>query len=222
MKQEEWRTDSHALLPLTNALIVFVLSTFVQLWAFSDAANNKPYLCLHVQCPKFVPNFNQIRILATNSYESPKYKISRASVQWESRWYKKKDGQTERRTGRRADVTKLIGAFRGSVKSPKNCRNSTHHESPPQKKKTIRLRIEMEYDYELSRTATAPLSSGLSCRFEQGCANVPKMQTPPQNTRCQMGDMQQVRYWRPKNIGCHCTKFNRSGELKCGIFSHLG
>jgi len=80
----------------------------------------------------------------------------------------------------------------------------------------------MEYEYEVSGTATAQLSSELSYRFEQGCANVPKMQKPPQNSRCQMGDMKQVRHWRPKNIGCHYAEFNRSGELMSGIFSPLG
>jgi len=46
-----------------------------------------------------------------------------------SRGDTRRDGQTERWMGRRVDVTKLIGAFRDSAKSPKNCRISTNHES---------------------------------------------------------------------------------------------
>jgi len=36
--------------------------------------------------------------------------------------------KTDRQKDGRADVTKLIGAFRDSAKSPKNCRISTNHE----------------------------------------------------------------------------------------------
>jgi len=35
----------------------------------------------------------------------------------------------------------------------------------------------------------------------------------PQNSRCQTGEMKQVAYWGPTNVGCHHSKFSRFGDL---------
>jgi len=57
-----------------------------RLWRFNDTDNNKRYWGLHVKCPIFLLDFDEIWILWTELNKSPKYKISLKSVQWEPHW----------------------------------------------------------------------------------------------------------------------------------------
>jgi hypothetical protein len=50
---------------------------------FNVANNNQTYLVLHVKCPIFLPDFNQIWIFSTDFHESRPYQISEIYVQWE-------------------------------------------------------------------------------------------------------------------------------------------
>lgn len=58
-------------------------------------AKIKTYLALHVKCPKFVPDFNQIWMFWTDSHKSPQYQMLQKSV-----WGSRPDiyGQTDERT----------------------------------------------------------------------------------------------------------------------------
>ena len=51
------------------------------------AGNNSAYLGLYVRYPIFLSSFNQIWSYWTDVHESPQYKISRKSIQWEPRWH---------------------------------------------------------------------------------------------------------------------------------------
>jgi hypothetical protein len=52
-------------------------------------------LGLHVKCPIFLCDFNQIWSFLTEFSKSPQYKISRKCVQCEPRFYMRKDGRTD-------------------------------------------------------------------------------------------------------------------------------
>jgi hypothetical protein len=71
-------------------------------------AKVETYLALHVKCPKFVPDFNQIWMFWTDSHKSPQYQMSRKSFWGEPSWYLRTDGWT--------DVTKLTDAVRDYAK----------------------------------------------------------------------------------------------------------
>ena len=69
-------------------------------------------------------------------------------------------------------MTRLVGAFRSYAKAPKKTENPL---ITSQKKKKPTSGPESEWNKKKKLgTATVPLRSGLPCRFEQGCANVPK------------------------------------------------
>ena len=56
----------------------------------------KTCLSLHVKCPIWSSDFNQIYSFSTRFRRSSQYKISRKSVQWEPPWYKRTHGVTDR------------------------------------------------------------------------------------------------------------------------------
>jgi hypothetical protein len=64
-------------------------------------SNNETYLRLHVNCPIFLSDFDQISIFSTDFDKRLQNKISLKSVQWER--MRTADGWTDR--------TKLIDAF---------------------------------------------------------------------------------------------------------------
>jgi len=66
------------------------------LWRNSDADNNKQQPDLHVKCPIFLADFNEIWISSTDFHRSPRHQISRESIDWELWWYMWTDGQTDR------------------------------------------------------------------------------------------------------------------------------
>jgi hypothetical protein len=68
-------------------------------------------LSLSIKCPTFLSSLNQIWLLWTVIRKSRQYQISCKSVQWKPHWYMRTDG--------RADVKKLIGAFRYLQGAPK-------------------------------------------------------------------------------------------------------
>ena len=53
-----------------------------------------PSWVLHVKCPIFLPDFNQIWIFSTDFHETPQHQISRKSIQWEQRRHMPTHGQT--------------------------------------------------------------------------------------------------------------------------------
>lgn len=61
----------------------------------------------------------------------------------------------------------------------------------------------------------------LKCVLHQRYTNFRKIQEPFQNSRRQKGDMQQVPYSRPTNIGRHSARFSRHGDLACGVCAVL-
>ena len=60
------------------------------LW-LCNIIGNKTFLNLHVKCPTFLPDFNQILFSQHNFHKSLQFKISRKSVQWEPRWKMRTD-----------------------------------------------------------------------------------------------------------------------------------
>ena len=68
------------------------------------AGNNRTYLVLHVEHPKFLSDFNHIWIIRTDFHNSLQYQISRKSNLWEPHWYNLMDWRT--------DMMKLIEVFR--------------------------------------------------------------------------------------------------------------
>ena len=68
---------------------------------------------LHVQHAILLSDFNQIWIVSTEFYKSPKYQISRKSVQCESRWYMWTDGQTDRKTDWHDETNKSFSLLCG-------------------------------------------------------------------------------------------------------------
>jgi hypothetical protein len=58
------------------------------------ADNNKMYSDLQAKFPTFYPISPNVELLDSFRW-SPQYKISRNSLQWELRWYMRRDGQTE-------------------------------------------------------------------------------------------------------------------------------
>jgi hypothetical protein len=70
------------------------------------------YTAFHIKYPLFLSDFSEIWIFSTDFRKFLKYQISWKSFQWEpscSMW-----------TDRRADMMKLIVAFRNFAKAPKN------------------------------------------------------------------------------------------------------
>jgi hypothetical protein len=47
------------------------------------AGNHDPYLGLHVECPKFLSDFNQILTYSTDFHKSPQNKVSRKFTHWQ-------------------------------------------------------------------------------------------------------------------------------------------
>lgn len=64
------------------------------------------YLGLHIKCLIFLPRFGQIWVFWHISYQ-----ISRKFIEWETRYYIHKDGQTE--------VTKAMDTFHNCVNASK-------------------------------------------------------------------------------------------------------
>ena len=59
-------------------------------WHYGDlsvARNSKIYLGLHVKCPIFLRDFNQILFFLTDILKSLKYRISQKSVRWDPHPY---------------------------------------------------------------------------------------------------------------------------------------
>jgi len=52
------------------------------------------YIELHVNCPLFLPDFNETWTLSTQLRKIPKYQISWKSVQWEPSCSMRTDGRT--------------------------------------------------------------------------------------------------------------------------------
>ena len=78
-------------------------------WARFD---QKIYIGQHVKYPLFFSDFNESLIFSTNFRKILNYQISWNSVQRESSFSMRTEGQTE--------VTKLIVAFRNFSKAPKH------------------------------------------------------------------------------------------------------
>lgn len=49
-------------------------------------------------------------------------------------------------------------------------------------------------------------------------AQIFQKSSSPQNSRRQTGDMKQIAYRGPTNVGCHHSKFSRLGDLTPGIY----
>jgi hypothetical protein len=58
------------------------------------------YLGHHVKCPIFLYGFNQIRSSPKDIHKSSQYQISRKSIQWDPRWYRRTETRTDGRTWR--------------------------------------------------------------------------------------------------------------------------
>jgi hypothetical protein len=84
-------------------------SKWALLWRVNVAGKNRKYLGLHVRCPIFLPNFNQICIFSTDFYKSPPI-----SDFTEFRPV----GTALTHGDRRTDTTKLTGAFHGNANAP--------------------------------------------------------------------------------------------------------
>jgi len=53
-----------------------------------------------------------------------------------------------------------------------------------------------------------------------GCTGILKTQKPPQNSRCQKGDMQQVPFWWSTNSRRHHTKLSSYGDITQNPYIH--
>jgi hypothetical protein len=71
------------------------------------AGKSTTYLGLHVVCPIFLSDFNQIWILSTGFNGSLQHRTSRQSVQFAPSWYTQTDRQMERST----EIIQLIHSF---------------------------------------------------------------------------------------------------------------
>jgi hypothetical protein len=98
--------DLHTKYPL----LIFIKSTLY--WSSYKA----PSIDLHTKYPLFLSDFNETFNFSTVFRKVHKYKISYKSVAWEA----SRSMRTNRRTGERTDVTKLIVAFRNFANAPKN------------------------------------------------------------------------------------------------------
>jgi hypothetical protein len=56
---------------------------------------------------------------------------------------------------------------------------------------------------------------------ESSGAQIPKIWQPPQNSKCQKSDMNQLPYWGPTNINYNCTKFSDHGDQATRICAPL-
>lgn len=56
---------------------------------------------------------------------------------------------------------------------------------------------------------------------ESSSAQIPKIWQPPQNSKYQKSDMNQLPYWGPTNINYNCTKFSDHGDLVTRIYAPL-
>jgi hypothetical protein len=68
------------------------------------AVNNINVASVHVKCPTFLSDFNQIGVFSTHFRNSTRCKISRKYVQWDPPWH-------IRPTDGRPKQMKTIGAF---------------------------------------------------------------------------------------------------------------
>jgi hypothetical protein len=73
------------------------------------------YIGLYVKYPQFLSDFNETSIFSTDIRKTPKFEISRKSVQREPSCSIQTDEQTDRLT----DITNVIVAFRNFANSPK-------------------------------------------------------------------------------------------------------
>ena len=76
----------------------------------NGAKYDQKRICLHVQYPLFLSDFNETWIFSTDFLKILKNQISRKSMQWKPRWSKRTGGQT--------DMKKLLVAFRNFAKLP--------------------------------------------------------------------------------------------------------
>jgi hypothetical protein len=82
-------------------------------WRISIAGNNKMCLSVHVECPVFFPNYNQICISSIGFHKSlsiPNFTKFRP------------EGTALMYADRRAETTKVIDTFGNHVTAPKNKR----------------------------------------------------------------------------------------------------
>jgi len=77
------------------------------------------YLGLHVKYSFFMIDFSQTSLFSTGFRKILKYKILRKSLQWESNYSVRTDGETDRKTN-----MKLIFAFRNFENAPKNTQHT--------------------------------------------------------------------------------------------------
>jgi hypothetical protein len=77
------------LLGYPNSLISYHSKSV--LWRLNVPGINKRYLSAHVKCPIVLPAFKEIWIFSTHFRASHRLQISRKYVQWEPRWYFRKD-----------------------------------------------------------------------------------------------------------------------------------
>ena len=80
------------------------------LWSVRILFQQTSYVCLHLNWPTFLSNFQQMWSFPTDFLGSPQCQSLWKSVQWEPRW------QTERRT----DIMKIKGASPDYSNAPKN------------------------------------------------------------------------------------------------------
>jgi hypothetical protein len=84
--------------PYPNSLIPF----HSVLWRFNIAGNNKIYFGVHVKCPMFLPDFNQIWICSQIFIEIPNIKFHRNPFKGNG---SDTCGQTDRQRDGRTDMT---------------------------------------------------------------------------------------------------------------------
>jgi hypothetical protein len=107
---------------ILNTKCVFWMSlqilseTFLVLRKLERGMIKKKYNALHVKCPLFLSDFNEIWVFSTEFRKMLKYQISWKSVQWEPSCSGGQKGrQTDRQTGRHEDNDR----FSHFAKAPK-------------------------------------------------------------------------------------------------------
>jgi hypothetical protein len=106
----------------------------------------KIFIDRHVQYPLFSLYFNETWIFSTNLQKILKYHISWKSVQWEQCCSMPTDG--------RADMTKLIVAFRNFANAPKSHALSEQMTSPFKRLQIIRKNDDEELKHKVRLTLT--------------------------------------------------------------------
>ena len=105
-----------------EAVFRFSLQRFSEKFSFQEKLSEiswKKYNCLHIQCPLFLSDFNEIRIFSTIFEKHSNIKFRENPSSWS------RVVPSGRASGRLTDMTKLTVAFRNFGNAPKNVKFTT-------------------------------------------------------------------------------------------------